>query len=176
MLPLPYRLEVSLAHPLQQLATTCSVFVLQTIGLAAVAEGNVIIMESARIGVVEACNGLGMLVTFFAVSAALALMLTSWLEKAVVVASAIPVALVANVARIALAGLLAEWIGPEAADSFHNSYQAAFFSMLVGLGTLGLELWLLSRMFPEAPPDATAAYFKHRSAASVASKTRVAPS
>ncbi|HYV36349.1 MAG TPA: exosortase/archaeosortase family protein [Gemmataceae bacterium] len=148
MLPLPFRVEVALALPLQRLATTSSVFVLQLLGLPAVAEGNIIIMEETTIGVVEACNGLGMLVTFFAVTTGLAFLVKSWLEKAVLVLSSIPVALAANVCRITVTGLIAEWIGRETANEFHNSFLAAFFSMVVALGLVGLELWLLNRLFP----------------------------
>jgi exosortase len=51
MLPLPFRVESALAHPLQRLATQASTFVLQLIGLPAIAEGNIIIMEQKTIGV-----------------------------------------------------------------------------------------------------------------------------
>src|SRR5262249_5341133 len=42
MIPLPHRVENALAYPLQRTATLASNYVLQTIGLPAVAEGNVI--------------------------------------------------------------------------------------------------------------------------------------
>ena len=38
MLPLPYRVETALAHPLRSLATIVSTYALQTLGLPAVAE------------------------------------------------------------------------------------------------------------------------------------------
>src|SRR6185369_16170703 len=55
MVPLPHRVEVGLALPLQRIATISSTFVLQTLGFAAYNEGNVIrIGENVRIGIVEA--------------------------------------------------------------------------------------------------------------------------
>src|SRR5262249_27057448 len=75
MLPLPYNLEVSLAQPLQQMATAAATYALQTIGYPAVAEGNVIHINEQDIGVLEACNGLGMLVAFFALSTAMTIVL-----------------------------------------------------------------------------------------------------
>src|SRR2546429_8775712 len=108
MLPLPYQIEVGLAYPLQRLATLSSTYVLQTIGFGAIAEGNVIIMEDAKIGVVEACNGLGMLVTFFALTTAVAILRKrSLLATTFLVASAIPIALTANILRITITGTLA---------------------------------------------------------------------
>src|SRR5262245_57026888 len=60
MIPMPFRLETAMAQPLQQIATRISTYTLQTLGLPAIAEGNTILIEEARIGVVEACSGLRM--------------------------------------------------------------------------------------------------------------------
>ena len=73
MVPLPWRVENLLGPPLQSLATAASTYALQTLGLMAFAEGNVIQLNEARIGVVEACSGLSMLITFVALSTATAL-------------------------------------------------------------------------------------------------------
>src|SRR5262249_44393678 len=75
MLPLPHRVEVALAYPLQRVATLASTSLLQPCGCPAVAEGTVIVMDEVHIGVVQACSGLGMLVTFFAMTTAVALVL-----------------------------------------------------------------------------------------------------
>src|SRR5438045_2745283 len=82
-LPLPYTLEVWLARPLQSIATVAATYTLQTVGYPAVAEGNVIHINDQRIGVLEACNGLGMLVAFFALSTAVAIILDRrpWLDR-----------------------------------------------------------------------------------------------
>jgi len=108
MVPLPYRVQNGLGGGLQRIATVASTYALQTLGTSAVREGNIILVNDARIGVVEACSGLGMLVTFFALATAVALLLRTsewWLRTALVV-SAIPVAIVANVIRITATGLL----------------------------------------------------------------------
>src|SRR5262249_2346488 len=122
MVPLPYRLEVALSHPLQRLATLGSTYALQTLGVPAVAEGNIILLSETRIGVVEACNGLGMLVTFFALTTFVTFFLNrGWPEKVFVVLSAVPVGLVANLIRITVTGVLAETVSAEAADYlFHD--------------------------------------------------------
>ena len=84
---------------LQSLATTASTYLLQTLGFMAFAEGNVIQLNEARIGVVEACSGLSMLITFIALSTAAALVVKRpLLDRIVLVASSVPVALLANIA------------------------------------------------------------------------------
>ncbi|HKB36029.1 MAG TPA: exosortase/archaeosortase family protein, partial [Gemmataceae bacterium] len=111
MIPLPHRVETALALPLQHLATLASTYALQTIGLPALAEGNTIHMTRAQIGVVEACSGLSMLLVFFAISTGMAILIKRpLLDKALIFVSAIPVALLANITRITVTGLLFEWV------------------------------------------------------------------
>lgn len=154
MLPLPYRVEVSLAYPLQRLATLASTYALQTLGFAAIAEGNTIVMAEAHIGVVEACNGLGMLVAFFAMSTAVAIVLNRHVvEKALIVLSAVPIALAANVVRITVTGVLADILGIEIADKFFHDL-AGWLMMPLALAMLWVELAVLSRLVVEAAPIA----------------------
>ena len=112
MIPLPFRVETAFGAKLQSIATFGSTYTLQTLGLPALAEGNVIVLPHGRIGVAEACSGLSMLTTFFALATAVALVIRRpWLDKIVVVLSAAPIAVVANVARITTTALAQEWFG-----------------------------------------------------------------
>jgi exosortase len=159
MLPLPYRVEVSLSHPLQRLATVASTYVLQTLGFGAVSEGNIIIMENSRIGVVEACNGLGMLVTFFALATGVALVIKRpLLDRLLIVLSAAPIAVAANVIRITVTGILHAKVGGEIADLvFHEL--AGWLMMPLALGMLWFELWFLSRLLREPESERPASFF-----------------
>jgi exosortase len=146
MIPLPYTLEAALRGPLRQIGTLVSTYVMQTIGLPALAEGNVIVVNEARIGVVEACSGLRMLVIFFALSAAVALLSqrTLW-ERFLILASAIPIALISNITRIAVTGILHVTVGSKVADLvFHDL--AGWLMIPLALGLLWAELALLDRL------------------------------
>lgn len=121
MVPLPWRFENLLGGPLQLVATKASTFALQTIGLMAFSEGNVIQLNEAKIGVVEACNGLSMLITFLALSTAAAMVVKlPWMDRAVLVLSAIPVAILSNVIRIVVTGVLYEKASSEWAEHFYH--------------------------------------------------------
>lgn len=151
MVPLPWRFETALGASLQRLATKASTYGLQTLGLVAIPEGNVIVMDEARIGVVEACSGLGMLMTFLAISTGVALVVRKpWLDKLLIVFSAIPIALVANIGRIVLTGVLHETVGGAWADRFYHDL-AGWLMIPLALILLWAELWLLSRLFVEQP-------------------------
>jgi exosortase len=153
MVPLPHRLEVALAHPLQRLATLVSTYVLQTLGFTAFAEGNVIRLGQVRIGVVEACSGLSMLVSFFALATAVSLLIRRPpLEKLLIVLSALPIALIANILRITVTGILHKTVGSAVADYvFHDL--AGWLMMPLALGLLWLELRLLAWVLVPAPSE-----------------------
>jgi exosortase len=151
MIPLPYWLSVKLTGPLQQLATVVCTFLLQTLGIPAIAEGNVIQLSEVEIGIVEACSGLRMLVIFFALSTAVALVVRRPLwEKIVVALSALPIALVSNVVRITVTGILHELVSSDFANKvFHDL--AGWLMMPLALGMLWLELTLIHHLWLEAP-------------------------
>jgi exosortase len=148
MIPLPFRVETALINPLRTIATQSSTYVLQTLGLPALAEGNVIRINEAKIGVVEACSGLSMLMVFFALSTAVAFLCRRDLwEKIVVLLSAVPIALLSNVIRITITSVLHVNASKQAADVFHDV--AGWLMMPLALGFLWLELWLMGRLFLE---------------------------
>jgi exosortase len=153
MLPLPFRVEVALSHPLQRLATQFSTYALQTVGCAAVSEGNIIILENASIGVGEACNGLGMLVTFFAVTTATVLLANRGvLESTLILISAIPIALIANVVRITVTGILHAQVGGDVASVvFHNL--AGWLMIPLALGLLWVEIRLFQLVLVDPEPE-----------------------
>jgi exosortase len=148
MIPLPYRVATSMSGPLQRMATITSTFVMQTCGLPALAEGNVILLNDAEIGIVEACSGLRMLVVFFALATAVALVARRpLLDRLVVLASAIPIALIANITRITATGALHEFVDSATANAFFHDV-AGWFMMPLALVLLGLELKLMNALLP----------------------------
>ncbi|WP_158633678.1 exosortase/archaeosortase family protein [Tautonia sociabilis] len=154
MIPLPYRLETALGLPLQGLATVSSTFLLQAMGFPAVAEGNVIAIGEARLGVVEACNGMGIMLLFFAFSTGAALVVVDRriTDRLIVVASAVPIALISNVLRITLTATLHELAGGVVADFVYHDL-AGWLMMPMALVLLWLELKLLDLLFIDVVPE-----------------------
>jgi exosortase len=156
MIPLPWRVENALGPPLQRVATTVSTYLLQTLGFMAFAEGNVIQLNEAKIGVVEACSGLSMLITFIALSTAVALVVKRpLLDRIVLVASAIPVALLANIIRITVTGILHDTVGGHVADAFYHDL-AGWLMIPLALVLYWFEIWILSRLLIETRHETSA--------------------
>lgn len=159
MIPLPHTVEGMLREPLRKVGTVAGTFVMQTVGLPAAADGNrheiLVGGMTHRIGVDEACSGLSMLMIFFALCTAVAVVIKRpfW-EKVFVVVSAVPIALIANVLRISTTGVMLYELegtdvfgmtGTEFAQSFFHDW-AGWMMMPLALGLLWIELWVLKRI------------------------------
>jgi exosortase len=153
MIPLPYQVERMMGAELQQIATLSSTFLLQSFGQPALSEGNLILIEDVRLGVVEACSGLRMLMTFLAFAfGAVMLMDRGWVVKVLVLASAIPIALLTNILRITATGLVHIWMqtdpNKDSVLGFIHDFNG-WMMMPVGLIFLMLELWLFKYLLIE---------------------------
>ena len=150
-----------IALPLQRIATLGSVFVMQLTGLWAIAEGNVITLRDHSYGlktleVAQACNGLSMLMTLAAtVTATIMLIpLANW-KRIVVLASAIPIALVSNIVRIVGTGWCYYFIDGERAKKLAHDW-TGYLMMPLALILVGLELLVLSWLVDDSHPQTRA--------------------
>ena len=146
MVPLPYELERNVGEPLKTAATVSSTYLLQTLGLPAIRDGNLILIDEVRLGVVDACSGLKMMVTFAAFSVgAVLLMRRSRFEKLMILLGIVPVAILTNVLRITLTGVSFANLSDERTRAFlHDLY--GYMMILIGLALLALEVWVLKRL------------------------------
>ena len=142
--PLPHAVETNLTAKLQGFATAAGNFVFQLLGLASYAEGNVIVLGDTRLGVDKACGGLSMLLAFVTLSGAVAVLYRSRpvIDRVLVLAAAVPVALACNVVRISVTGLVyyAGWT--ELGDRLVHDL-AGWLMMPLALGLMWAELRLL---------------------------------
>lgn len=141
MIPLPYILFNALAVPLQGIAAKGASAVLSGIGIPVFREGNIIHLPHISLGVVKACSGIQSLVSLLAISVLVAkLSGTGGIPGVLLALSAIPVAVLANMLRIAGVGILGSW-NPKLAEGFFHLFSGwvvflfAFF-VLMGLARL----------------------------------------
>ena len=109
MLPLPQFVNEFVSLPLQRIAATGSHFLLQFSGFWVIQQGNVLHLKTQfgmrPLDVALACNGLRMLMTLATTVTATVLLipLPNW-KRIVLLASAVPIALVSNISRIVTTG------------------------------------------------------------------------
>ncbi|MGL4555309.1 MAG: exosortase/archaeosortase family protein [Gemmataceae bacterium] len=154
MIPLPFRVANMLSGQLQWFATVTSTYVMQMMGLPALAEGNTILLNEHHIGIVEACSGLRMLVVFFALSTGVVLVVQRhWIDKLIIFLSAVPIALLSNLFRVTATGVMYDFGLSEMASHFFHDL-AGWVMMPLALAMLWAELKLLDALFLDAPKDA----------------------
>ncbi len=153
MIPLPGFLATQMGYPLQRTATIASTYLIQTVGVPAVADGVIISLGDSQIGVAEACNGLRNMMLFIAVGTAVALtMKRPLIEKIIVVLSAAPIAVIANVVRITATAVLHSMSHHDLANTTYHDL-AAWFMMPLAVVLLWGELAILRRIFVPPPAD-----------------------
>jgi exosortase len=149
MIPLPYELERNVGQPLKIAATASSTYLLQTLGQPAIRDGNLILIDEVRLGVVDACSGLKMLMTFAAFSVGAVLLLDrSRFEKLMILMGIIPIAIISNVLRITATGLsYAFFTNKNTVEFLHDLH--GWLMMPVGMALLALEIWVLKKLVVE---------------------------
>jgi exosortase len=152
MIHLPHELERNVGGPLKIVATEASTFLLQTLGYPAVSEGNLIRIDEVTLGVIDACSGLKMLMTFsaFAFGAVLILDRTPF-EKLCVILGILPIAVFTNVLRITGTGVVYTLTNNKQTQNLAHDVNG-WLMMPVGLALLALQLWVLGRLVVRPKP------------------------
>jgi exosortase len=145
MLPIPQQIAGPLRSNLQSVATSISVFSLQTMGVPAIARGNVIVLPDAEVGVAEACSGLRMIVSFTALVAAVTLFINRpLLERAVLLLAILPIAVIVNAWRVVVVSIATQY-APAWSETVHD--WAGLLMMVLAAGLLWLLLKFMSVLF-----------------------------
>jgi exosortase len=155
MIPIPAIIFNQIAFPLQLFASRFGVTVMQLFNVPVLREGNVIIMANTTLEVAEACSGIRSLISLLTLGIVYGYFSDSraWV-RVVIAASTVPIAIVANGLRVAGTGVLAHYLGPEAALGFFHTF-SGWLVFLAAFGILFAVVYGVRRLAPEAPPELT---------------------
>jgi exosortase len=106
-----------LTFPLQILSSKLATLLLMGVGVPAVREGNIILLQAARLGVTEACSGIRFLFSLVALSVIYGYLVESRTSLRVALAlAAVPISVLANALRIAATGFVVQHWGVDRAE------------------------------------------------------------
>ena len=166
--PIPAIIFNKIAFPLQLFASQCAVWAMRLFDIPVLRQGNVIELlplgssTTKKLEVVEACSGIRSLMTLVTLAVVFAYFThpksddegggrfgslkryATW-RSAILVASAVPIAIITNAARVSGTGVLARYYGTKVADGFFHDFSGwviyiVAFLMLFALG------WALDRV------------------------------
>ena len=165
-LPIPAIVFNKIAFPLQLFASRCAVWSMSLLGIPVLRQGNVIELKplnsfsTKKLEVVEACSGIRSLMTLITLAVVFAYFTYTpsdqppgsnkrfgWLKSygfwrsAIIVISAVPIAILTNAFRVSGTGVLAHYYGTEVADGFFHSFSGwaiyiVAFILLFGIGII----------------------------------------
>jgi exosortase len=173
-IPIPAIVFNKIAFPLQLFASRCAVWSMGLFDIPVHRQGNIIELfplgarEIKKLEVVEACSGIRSLMTLATLAVVFAyfthprdddqsgstkrsplasLKTYGFWRSAIIVLSAIPIAIFTNALRVSGTGVLAHYYGTEVADGFFHSFSGwvvyvVAFVMLFAVG------WILDRFKP----------------------------
>ena len=151
MIPLPAIVVNTIAFPLQLFAAQTASFCLFSLGIPVLREGNLIMLASTTLEVAEACSGLRSLLSLLALGTVYGYFSQDvmWKRWMLVILS-VPIAIIANAARVSGTGILAHYFGPEAAEGFYHTFEGwlVFVVAFVLLFVCGLVLGKIGRQVP----------------------------
>jgi exosortase len=138
MIPLPAIVFNKIAFPLQLFASRVGESAISAANIPVLREGNVLILANTELEVAEACSGIRSLISLVTLGLVYGYFSDQrfWV-RAVIVASTVPIAILANGARVAGTGIAAHYFGPKAAEGFFHEFSGwalfvvAFVMMLV---------------------------------------------
>ncbi len=167
MIPMPYQAESMLSWKLQGIATDVSTVFLRILGQPAVAEGHVIWINEQRLLVEQACSGLRIFIGVAALAFFWAAMVKrSWIDRLVLMALVLPLAIFVNATRITVVGLLYQAFQDEKAqDKIHDISGYLMIPLAFGLLWLVKSYWehlyrpveqMTAKDFVRQPPKAPA--------------------
>jgi exosortase len=152
MIPLPAIIFNQIAFPLQLLASRAGEMAITLAGIPVVREGNVLQLPSQTLEVAEACSGIRSLVSLIM----LAIVLGHFTERRIsrrflIALAAVPIAIIANAARVAGTGLASELVSPAAAEGFLHTFSGWLLFVVAFIGLVTVQR-MLARSHPSSSP------------------------
>ncbi len=122
MIPIPYVLYYAVTFPMQTLATKITVTILNSIGMNAIRQGNIIHITGHTLEVAEACSGIRSLISLLALGAIYAYTTQKkFTAQLILFLSTIPIAVIANVFRVLVTSVMVATVTDQVTDEpFHS--------------------------------------------------------
>ena len=144
MIPIPAIIFNQIAFPLQMFASRVGEWSISAAGIPVLREGNVLVLAHTSLEVAEACSGIRSLVSLITLGIVYGYFMDkrAWV-RVLIVASAVPVAILANGARVAGTGMAAHWIGKEAAEGFFHEFSGWIVFLFAFVMILAIQKFIV---------------------------------
>ena len=144
--PLPELIRSAIALPLQYRASELGTSLLEWRKVPVLLSGNIIQLPGHRLFVTEACSGLRSLTALLSLGVLMGgLWLRTPVGRVLLIAIAIPIAVVINGIRVFLTGFLVYFVDPALGEGFMHLTEG-WLLFVVSLILVGLVAWVVTRV------------------------------
>jgi exosortase len=128
--------------------------VIAAAGIPVLRDGNILQLPSQTLEVAEACSGIRSLVSLMMLAVVLGYFTERRTGARILIAcAAVPIAILANAARVAGTALTAEWVSPAAAEGFFHTFSGWLVFVVAFAGLLVVQ-YLVGRVRGRRPQPA----------------------
>lgn len=151
MIPVPGRVRLEIAGPLQSISARIAQGVLDLFGVPVIRSGNALNINGVDVAIAEACNGMRMVAALALIAFAFIFSVPMRNSVRLIILAASPViAVIVNVARLAPTVLLYGYASESTANLFHDLSGWAALAVALALlwGLLAILRWIEVRIDP----------------------------
>ena len=150
-IPIPGVVYNEIVFPLQFIASRFATWTLETLNLFPIMrEGNVLILPGMSLEVVEACSGIRSLMSLLALAAGFGYVVErSALARWILFLAMVPLAIISNGTRVMITAIMANYMGPQAAEGFMHEFSGWVIFVVATalfLGQHSLTIFVRKRM------------------------------
>jgi exosortase len=140
-IPIPVLIYNEIVFPLQFVASRFATSTLEMLNLFPIMrEGNVLILPNMSLEVVEACSGIRSLMSLLALAAGYGYLAErSTAVRWLLFLAMVPLAIISNGTRVMITALMANYIGPQAAEGFMHEFSGWVIFVVATALFLGLH-------------------------------------
>ena len=140
-IPIPTLIYNEIVFPLQFVASKFATSTLEMLNLFPIMrEGNVLILPNMSLEVVEACSGIRSLMSLLALAAGYGYLAErSTAVRWLLFLAMVPLAIISNGTRVMITALMANYIGPRAAEGFMHEFSGWMIFVVATVLFLGLH-------------------------------------
>lgn len=122
MFPIPSSIYIMITNPLKLMITGFSAAIIRVFDIPVLQEGNLLFFANTKLEVAEACSGIRSIYSYLMLGIVFSFFCRKILSKIVLVLSSIPLAILVNVFRVTITGILSHYFGEKAAQGFFHEF------------------------------------------------------
>jgi exosortase len=140
-IPLPGAIVTHLTMPLQLAASQVAAGVLQAVQIDVVRQGNLLALNNITLEVADVCSGLRSVVSLNAIAALCGVLLSLRPQRTLMLmAAALPIAVIGNGFRVAATGVLTTWLGEVAVRGTLHELTGVVSFLVMCAAVIGLQI------------------------------------